>query len=95
MIDKFILVAVDITTSLGSSWCVNSRATGNWEDFVIGELKPYIDANFRTLPKPESQGVAGEFIGGYCAIRFGMRHPDVFGSVYALHPVGQPAPVIS
>ena len=88
MIDKFILVAVDITTSLGSSWCVNSRTTGNWEDFVIGELKPYIDANFRTLPKPESQGVAGEFIGGYCAIRFGMRHPDVFGSVYALHPVG-------
>jgi hypothetical protein len=22
------------------------------------------------------------------AIRFGMRHPDVFGSVYAMHPVG-------
>jgi hypothetical protein len=27
-------------------------------------------------------------MGGYGAIRFGMRHPDVFGSVYALHPVG-------
>jgi hypothetical protein len=27
-------------------------------------------------------------MGGYCAIRFGMRHPDVFGSVYGLHPVG-------
>jgi hypothetical protein len=25
-------------------------------------------------------------VGG--AIRFGMRHPDVFGSVYAMHPVG-------
>jgi len=88
MIGKFILVAVDMDTSLGSSWCVNSTATGNWEDFVIQELKPYVDANFRTLPKRESQGVAGEFTGGYCAIRFGMRHPDVFGSVYALHPVG-------
>ncbi len=64
MIDKFILVAVDMNTSLGSSWCVNSAATGNWEDFVIQELKPYIDANFRTLPKRESQGVAGEFTGG-------------------------------
>jgi hypothetical protein len=31
---------------------------------------------------------AGIFIGGYGAIRFGMRHPDVFGSVYAIHPVG-------
>jgi len=27
-------------------------------------------------------------MGGYGAIRFGMTHPDVFGSVYALHPVG-------
>jgi hypothetical protein len=88
MIDKFILVAVDMNTSIGSSWCVNSPATGNWEDFVIEELKPYIDANFKTLPNRESRGVAGEFMGGYCAIRFGMRHPEVFGSVYALHPVG-------
>ena len=88
MIGKFILVAVDMNTSLGSSWCVNSPATGNWEDFVIDELKPYVDANFKTLPQRDSQGVAGEFMGGYCAIRFGMRHADVFGSVYALHPVG-------
>jgi len=88
MIDKFILVAVDMNTSLGSSWCVNSPATGNWEDFLIQELRPYIDANFKTLPRPESRGIAGEFMGGYCAIRLGMRHPDVFSSVYGLHPVG-------
>ena len=87
-IGKFILVDVDMNTPLGSSWCVNSPATGNWEDFMVEEMKPYIDANFKTLPNRESQGVAGEFMGGYCALRFGMRHPEVFGSVYALHPVG-------
>ena len=52
------------------------------------ELVPYIDATFKTLPNRDSRGVAGIFIGGYGAIRFGMRHPDVFGSVYAMHPVG-------
>ena len=88
MIDKFILVAVDMNTSLGSSWCVNSPVTGNWEDFVVEELMPYMDANFKTLPRRESRGIAGEFMGGYCAIRLGMRHPDVFSSVYGLHPVG-------
>jgi hypothetical protein len=82
MINKFILVAVDMDTSLGSSWCVNSPATGNWEDFVVEELMPYMDANFKTLSRRESRGVAGEFMGGYCAIRLGMRHPDVFSSVY-------------
>ncbi len=44
--------------------------------------------NFKTLPIRDSRGIAGIFIGGYGAIRFGMRHPDVFGSVYAMHPVG-------
>jgi enterochelin esterase-like enzyme len=88
VIDKFILVSVDMTTPLGSSWYVNSPVTGNWEDFMIQNLVPYIDANFRTLPNRDSRGIAGDFMGGYGAIRFGMRHPDVFGSVYALHPVG-------
>jgi len=88
MIDKFILVAVDMNTSLGSSWCVNSPATGNWEDFVIDELRPYMDANFKTLSAPASRGIAGEFMGAYCAIRLGMEHPDVFSTVYGLHPVG-------
>jgi hypothetical protein len=88
MIDKFILVAVDMNTPLGSSWCVNSPATGNWDDFVIQELRPYMDTNFKTLPNRDSRGIAGEFMGGHCAIRLGMLHPDVFGSVYGMHPVG-------
>jgi enterochelin esterase-like enzyme len=88
VIDKFILVAVDMDTPLGCSWYVNSPVTGNWEDYMIQELVPYMDANFRTLPHRDSRGIAGDFMGGYGAIRFGMRHPDVFGSVYALHPVG-------
>ena len=88
VIEKFILVAVDMNTPLGSSWYVNSSTTGNWEDFMIQELVPYINANFKTLPDRDSRGIAGIFIGGYGAIRFGMRHPDVFGSVYAMHPVG-------
>jgi hypothetical protein len=93
VIDKFILVCADMTTPLGSSWYVNSPVTGNWEDFMIQELVPYTDANFRTLPNRNSRGIAGDFMGGYGAIRFGMKHPDVFGSVYALHPVGTGAGV--
>ena len=88
VIDKFIFISVDMNTPLGCSWYVNSPVTGNWEDFMIQELVPYIDSNFRTLPHRNSRGIAGDFMGGYGAIRFGMRHPDIFGSVYALHPVG-------
>ena len=88
VIGPFILVSIDMNTPLGCSWYVNSPVTGNWEDFMVRELVPYIDGNFRTLPTRDSRGIAGDFMGGYGAIRFGMTHPDVFGSVYALHPVG-------
>jgi S-formylglutathione hydrolase FrmB len=62
--------------------------TGKWEDFAVKELVPYIDTNFRTLGSRDSRGLLGDRIGGYGAIRIGMRHPEVFGAVYALHPVG-------
>jgi Putative esterase len=88
VIDKFILVCVDMTTPLGSSWYVNSPVTGNWEDFVVQELVSYVDKNFRTVANRDSRGIAGDFMGGYGALRFGMTHPELFGSVYALHPVG-------
>jgi Putative esterase len=47
VIGKFILVCVDMNAPLGASWYVNSPATGKWEDFMVKELVPYIDANFK------------------------------------------------
>ncbi|HTR66833.1 MAG TPA: alpha/beta hydrolase-fold protein [Terriglobales bacterium] len=88
IIGQFILVSVDMSTPLGCSWYVNSPVTGNWEAFVVQELVPYIDANFRTLPARDSRAITGIFMGAYGAIRLGMRHPDIFGSIYAMHPVG-------
>lgn len=87
-IGKFIFVVVDMTTPLGCSWYVNSPVTGNWEDFMVQELVSYIDANFRTLPTRDSRGIVGHSSGGYGAIRFGMKYPQVFGAVYAMHPLG-------
>ncbi|MFC5864948.1 alpha/beta hydrolase [Acidicapsa dinghuensis] len=87
-IGKFIVVVPDMATPLGCSWYVNSPVTGNWEDFMVKELVPYVDANFRTLANRDSRGIVGDFMGGYGAIRFAMIYPKIFGTVYALHPVG-------
>ncbi len=87
-IGPFIFVTVDMVTPLGSSWFVNSPVTGNWEDFMFQELVPYIDGNFRTIANRDSRGILGAFMGGNGAIRYAMKHPYIFGSVYALHPVG-------
>jgi hypothetical protein len=83
-----IIVSADFSTPYGSSWYVNSPATGNWEDFMVRELVPHIDATYRTIANRNSRGILGDGTGGYGAIRYGMRHPNLFGSIYAMMPFG-------
>ena len=69
----------------GTPW-VNSPVTGRWEDFLVQELVPRIDAQFRTLATPAARGIAGHSLGGFSALRLALRHADLFGAVYALSP---------
>ncbi len=64
----------------------NSKVTGNWEDYIYHDLVQHIDANYRTIARPESRGIAGHSMGGYGAMTLAMKHPDVFSAVYALSP---------
>lgn len=88
VIGPAIVVTIDCTTPAGGSWYVNSPVTGNWEDFVSRELVAWVDGRYRTLAARDSRGIAGDRMGGHGAIRLAMRHPEVFGAVYALHPIG-------
>lgn len=88
VISPVIVVAADFSTPLGSSIYTSSPVTGRWDDFLAIELVGWTDGAFRTLARRESRGLAGDRMGGYGAIAMGMRHADVFGAVYALHPVG-------
>jgi enterochelin esterase-like enzyme len=88
IIPPCIFVVADFSTPLGPSWYTNSPVTGNWDDFAVKELVPYIDTNFRTLTRSSSRAIIGNFIGGYGALRLGILHPDTFGTIYAMHPVG-------
>src|SRR5690242_7525834 len=76
-----IFVLPDCFTRYGGSQYLNSSATGRYEDYVIDEIIPFVDAHYRTLPAPASRAVAGKSSGGYGALVHGMRHPDVFGAV--------------
>ncbi len=79
---KPMIVALpDCFTHLGGSQYVNSPALGEYEEHLIRELVPLVDARFRTLPSREHRGVLGKSSGGYGALFLGMRHPDVFGAV--------------
>lgn len=76
-----ILAMPDCFTHLGGSQYLNSPALGRYEDYVVEELVPLVDARFRTLADGAHRGVMGKSSGGFGAITLGMRHPDVFGGV--------------
>lgn len=56
------------------------------EDFVLNEVKPFIDKNFRTLPDRENTALMGASIGGFSTFNIGFRHPEVFSKLAMLSP---------
>jgi enterochelin esterase-like enzyme len=83
---EMIVVLPDSKTAYGGSMYSSSVTTGDFEGFIAHDLVAYIDAHYRTIPNRLSRGLVGHSMGGYGASRIGMKHPDVFGSLYIMSP---------
>ncbi|MBO2942764.1 esterase family protein [Paenibacillus sp. F411] len=57
-----------------------------YEDFIINDLKPYIDSHYRTLRDSSNTGLIGASAGGLSTYHIGMRRPDVFGKLIMMSP---------
>jgi len=83
---EMIVVLPDSKTVYGGSMYSSSVTTGDFEQFIAHDVVSYIDAHYRTIPHRPSRGLVGHSMGGYGASRIGMKHPDVFGSLYIMSP---------
>ncbi|HZP07093.1 MAG TPA: alpha/beta fold hydrolase [Terracidiphilus sp.] len=83
---EMIVVLPDSKTVHNGSMYSSSVTTGNFEQFIARDLVTYVDAHYRTIPNRTSRGLVGHSMGGYGATRIGMKHPDVFGSLYIMSP---------
>ncbi|MEO5819295.1 MAG: alpha/beta hydrolase-fold protein [Vicinamibacteraceae bacterium] len=66
-----------------------TRAGGRlsaYRHFLVDELKPWIDARYRTRADAASTGLCGSSLGGLAALEIGLSRPDVFGRLAALSP---------
>ena len=81
---EMILVNPDAYTVYDGSMYSSSVTTGDWETFIAGDLVAYIDSHYRTIANRTSRGLAGHSMGGYGALRLGMKRPDVFSSLYPM-----------
>lgn len=54
--------------------------------FLVDELKPFVDRQYRTKGDRENTGVMGSSMGGLVSLYLGFKHPSTFGLVGALSP---------
>lgn len=85
---EMIIVAVDNSsirlTEYNPEYGSSSADNDHYNYFLVSELKPYIDANFRTLTGPEDTGIIGSSFGGVASLSVAVAHPDVYGLVGAM-----------
>jgi predicted alpha/beta superfamily hydrolase len=55
-------------------------------NFIVEELKPFIDSRYRTLPTRENTGIGGSSMGGLISIYAGFLRPDVYGKLMIFSP---------
>jgi enterochelin esterase-like enzyme len=83
---EMIVVLPDSKTTHNGSMYSSSVTTGDFENYVARDVVTYIDAHYRTIAGRESRGLVGHSMGGYGATRIGMKHAEVFGSLYIMSP---------
>jgi enterochelin esterase-like enzyme len=83
---EMIVVLPDSKTVHNGSMYSSSVTTGDFENFIARDVVTHIDAHYRTIPDRKSRGLVGHSMGGYGATRIGMKHADVFGSLYIMSP---------
>lgn len=74
------LPLIVVLPDAGNSWYTNSHARPEerFEEYVAREIPAFIDQHFRTLTYREARYVAGLSMGGYGALKLGLKYSARF-----------------
>ena len=60
--------------------------SASYEDFFLQEFMPFIEKEYRIRGDKEHRAISGLSMGGYGSLYHSLRHPDLFGSCFAMSP---------
>lgn len=74
------LKMIIVTPEGENGWYTDAHSKNNdqYESYIIRELIPEIDRKFRTLDRRDHRAIAGLSMGGYGAVKFGLKYPEMF-----------------
>lgn len=75
-----------VMPDVGNSWYVNwakseNGQKNNWEDSIIKDLIPHVDATYRTIARREGRAINGLSMGGYGGLMLGLKNHELFCSI--------------
>lgn len=73
---NFIIVTIEGN----NGWYTDSASVpgDKYESYVIQELIPDVQSRYRTIESREGRAIAGLSMGGYGALKFGVKYPQMF-----------------
>ena len=61
-----------------------NREGWNYEDYFFNELIPFVESHYRVIADKGHRAIGGLSMGGGGSFMYGMTHPEMFSSVYAI-----------
>ena len=99
---SFIVVAIDNGKDKRldeySPWKNQKYGGGEGDaylEFIVKTLKPYIDANYKTLKDKENTAIIGSSMGGLISHYAALKYPNIFGKIGVYSPAFWFAPEIN
>ncbi|MEZ0448779.1 alpha/beta hydrolase [Cellulomonas sp. ICMP 17802] len=94
LVQPMIVVGVDVNgTGRGAAdtECLDSTTGGSQvQTYLSDTVIPWVDREFRTEADWQHRTIGGFSSGGFCALDQGLRHPDLYGTILAIEPYGNP-----
>jgi S-formylglutathione hydrolase FrmB len=83
-----------VTPEGNDGWYTDSAtvARDKYETYVVRELIPDVERRYRAVRKKQGRAIAGLSMGGYGALKFGLKYPNLF--VFAASISGALDPVL-
>lgn len=74
---------ITVTPEGADGWYTDSAThpEDKFESYIIQELIPGVDHKYRTIREGRGRAIAGLSMGGYGAIKFGLKYADMFSLV--------------
>lgn len=80
-----IVVAIDNTAARTTEYGSVTQESP-YADFIIKQLKPWVDSTYRTLPDRQHTATMGSSMGGLIALNLAWYHNDIFSKAACLSP---------